>query len=135
MKGGVQQVRAVLALLQLDEHTSALQIAQVMPLTPQTIRSFGDRYQEAGLERASYEKRRPGAADVFDPNQKTAHYRGGVQRSAGRPGSLDRAAGGRRSRQTETGATRRKTIAVPLPQAVAGKNVVVRWDNPAWSRG
>jgi putative transposase len=55
MKGGVQQVRVVLralALLQLAEHTSAPQIAQVVPLTPQAIRRLGHRYQQAGLDGA-----------------------------------------------------------------------------------
>ena len=46
MKGGVQQVRVVLralALLQLAEHTSAPQIARVIPLTPQAIRRLNQK--------------------------------------------------------------------------------------------
>jgi putative transposase len=73
MKGGVQQVRVVLralALLQLAEHTSAPQIAHVVPLTPQAIRRLGHRYQQAGLDGALYEKQRPGATEVLDTNQK-----------------------------------------------------------------
>jgi putative transposase len=73
VKGGVQQVRVVLralALLQLAEHASAPQIAKVIPLTPQAIRRLGHRYQDAGLEKALYEKPRPGAAEVLDPHQK-----------------------------------------------------------------
>ena len=73
VKGGIQQVRVVLrtlALLQLAEHASAPQIAKVIPLTPQAIRRLGHRYQDAGLEGALYEKRRPGAAEVLDTNQK-----------------------------------------------------------------
>jgi putative transposase len=72
-KGGVQQVRVVLralALLQLGEHTSAPQIARVIPLTAQAIRRLGHRYQQAGLDGALYEKPRPGAAEVLDTNQK-----------------------------------------------------------------
>src|SRR5580704_13350492 len=72
-KGGVQQVRVVLralALLQLAEHTSAPQIARVIPLTPEAIRRLGHRYQQAGLDGALYEKQRPGAAEVLDTNQK-----------------------------------------------------------------
>ena len=46
MKGGVQQVRVVLralALMQLAEHTSAPQMARVIPLTAQAIRRLGHR--------------------------------------------------------------------------------------------
>ena len=42
----------------------------VIPLTVQAIRKLGHRYQEGGLERALYEKQRPGAAEVLDDNQK-----------------------------------------------------------------
>ena len=70
---GVQQVRVVLralALLQLARGISAPRIAGFIPLTPQAIRKVGHRYQEGGLERALYEKPRPGAAEVLDDNQK-----------------------------------------------------------------
>ena len=73
LKGGIQQVRVVLralALLQLAESASAPQIGKVVPLTPQAIRRLGHRYQQAGLDGALYEKQRPGAAEVLDPNQK-----------------------------------------------------------------
>jgi putative transposase len=73
VSGGVQQVRVVLralALLQLAKGVSAPRIAGMVPLTPQTIRKIGHRYQEGGLERALYEKQRPGAAEVLDDNQK-----------------------------------------------------------------
>jgi len=73
LKGGVQQVRVVLralALLQLAGETSAPQIAQVIPLTPQAIRRLGHRYQQEGLDGALYEKQRPGAVEVLDASQK-----------------------------------------------------------------
>jgi transposase len=73
LKSGVQQVRVVLralALLQLGEDASAPQIAKGIPLTPQSIRRLGHRYQQAGLDGALYEKQRPGATEVLDPNQK-----------------------------------------------------------------
>jgi hypothetical protein len=41
-----------------------------MPLTPQAIRKVGHRYQQGGLERALYERPRPGAAEVLDDSQK-----------------------------------------------------------------
>jgi putative transposase len=73
VSGGVQQVRVVLralALLQLTKGVSAPRIAATIPLTPQAIRKVGHRYQEGGLERALYERQRPGAAEVLDDNQK-----------------------------------------------------------------
>jgi transposase len=71
--GGIQQVRVVLralALLQLAEGVSAPRIAGMLPLTAQAIRKIGHRYQEAGLERALYEKERPGAVALLEDSQK-----------------------------------------------------------------
>ena len=73
LSGGVQQVRVVLravALLQLAKGISAPRIAEALPLTPQAIRKIGHRYAEAGLDRALYEKQRPGAAELLDDQQK-----------------------------------------------------------------
>jgi putative transposase len=73
LSGGVQQVRVVLralALLQLAKGVSAPRISTTIPLTPQAIRKVGHRYQEGGLERALYERPRPGAAEVLDDSQK-----------------------------------------------------------------
>ena len=73
LSGGVQQVRVVLralALLQLAEGVSAPRIAGMMPLTAQAIRKIGHRYQQAGLERALYEKERPGAVALLEDSQK-----------------------------------------------------------------
>ncbi|MCC7496945.1 MAG: helix-turn-helix domain-containing protein [Bryobacterales bacterium] len=72
LSGGIQQVRLVLrvlSLLQLAKGVSAPQVAQVVPLTPQAIRKIAHRYQEGGLERALYEKERPGAAALLENNQ------------------------------------------------------------------
>ena len=71
--GGVLQVRVVLralALLQLANGASAPQIANVVPLSAQAIRNIGRRYQQGGLQRALYERQRPGAAEVLDAGQK-----------------------------------------------------------------
>jgi transposase len=57
-------------LLQLANGASAPQIAKVIPLTAEAIRGIGRRYQQGGLERALYEKQRPGAAEVLDDSQK-----------------------------------------------------------------
>ena len=73
LSGGVQQVRVVLravALLQLAKRVSAPQIAGMVPLTPQAIRKIGHRYREGGLERALYEKQRPGAEALLEDSEK-----------------------------------------------------------------
>ena len=73
LTGGVQQVRVVLralALLQLAKGVAAPRIAGVVPLTAQAVRNVGRRYQQGGLDRALYEKQRPGAAEVLDDSQK-----------------------------------------------------------------
>jgi transposase len=73
LSSGVQQVRVVLralALLQLAEGVSAPRIAGMVPLTAQAIRKIGHRYREGGLERALYEKERPGAVALLEASQK-----------------------------------------------------------------
>jgi putative transposase len=73
LSGGVEQVRVVLravALSQLAEGVSAPRICSVIPLTPQAVRKIAHRYEQGGLERALYEKERPGAAEVLDDSQK-----------------------------------------------------------------
>jgi hypothetical protein len=73
LTGGVQQVRVVLravALLQLARGVSAPIISGFVPLTPQAIRKVGHRYRHAGLERALYDKERPGAAAVLEDSQR-----------------------------------------------------------------
>jgi putative transposase len=73
LSGGIQQVRVVLralVLLQLAKGMSAPRIARNIALTPQAIRKVGHRYREGGLDRALYEKPRPGAAELLDDAQK-----------------------------------------------------------------
>ena len=73
VSSGVQQVRVVLralALLELAKGVSAPQISSFVPPTPQAIRKLGHGYLSGGLERARYEKQRPGAAEVLDESQK-----------------------------------------------------------------
>lgn len=72
LRGGVQQVRVILralALLQLGEGMSAPQISSFLPMTAQAIRKVGHRYKEGGLERALYDKQRPGAAALLEDAQ------------------------------------------------------------------
>src|ERR1700758_1580084 len=73
LSGGVQQVRVVLravTLLQLAKGVSAPKIAGMVPMTAQAIRKIGHRYREGGLERALYEKQRPGAGTLLENSQK-----------------------------------------------------------------
>ncbi len=71
--GGVQQVRVVLhslALLQLSAGAAAPAVARVLHLNPKTVRDIGKRYLEGGLERALYDRARPGAKPVFSPSER-----------------------------------------------------------------
>jgi putative transposase len=73
VSGGVQQVSVVLralALLRLAKGAAATRIAGVIPLTAQAIRYIARHYQQGALDRALYEKQRPGAAEVLDDSQK-----------------------------------------------------------------
>jgi transposase len=73
LAGGVQPVRVVLravVLLQMAKGVSAPRIATVVPLTAQAIRKVGHRYRQGGLERALYEKERPGAAALLEDSQR-----------------------------------------------------------------
>ena len=73
LSGGIQQVRVVLralALLRLAQGMTAPQIARFLELTPQAIRKIAHRYREGGIDRALYEKQRPGASELLDDLQK-----------------------------------------------------------------
>ena len=71
--GGIEQVRVAMravALLRLGEGMGAPQIAEVLPLTRQAVRNLARRYQQGGLERALYDKQRPGAASLLSSQQR-----------------------------------------------------------------
>ena len=73
LAGGVQPVRVVVravVLLQMAKGVSAPRIATVVPLTAQAIRKVGHRYRQGGLERALYEKERPGAAALLEASER-----------------------------------------------------------------
>jgi len=73
LRGGVQQVRVVLralALRQLAAGLAAPQVAQSVPLTAKAVRELAHRYSRGGLERALYDKQRPGASQILDASQK-----------------------------------------------------------------
>ncbi len=73
LRAGVQQVRVVLralALQQLARGITAPQVAQSLPLTPKAIRQIAHRYNRGGLERALFDKQRPGPNQILDDAQK-----------------------------------------------------------------
>ncbi len=73
LAGGVEQVRVVLravALQRLGEGMSAPRIAAVLTLTRQSVRNLARGYQQGGLERALYDKQRPGAASLLSTKQR-----------------------------------------------------------------
>ena len=73
LSGGVQQVRVVLralALLQLNEGLSAPKVSRSVQLTAQAIRTIAKRYRQGGLERALYERPRPGHAELLGASDK-----------------------------------------------------------------
>ena len=73
LRGGVQQVRVVLralALRQLAAGITAPQVAQSVPLTAKAIRELAHRYNRGGLDRALYDRQRPGASQILDASQK-----------------------------------------------------------------
>jgi putative transposase len=74
LSSGVQPVRVVLralALLHLAEGATAPQAARFLKkLTPKAIRSIAHRYAQGGVERALYEKQRPGATPRLSAAEK-----------------------------------------------------------------
>jgi putative transposase len=73
---GIQPVRVVLralALLHLAEGTTAPATAAALKkLTSKAVRAIAHRYLQGGLERALYEKQRPGAAPLLETAERQA---------------------------------------------------------------
>jgi transposase len=59
-----------LILIQMAQGVSATQIARFVPLSAQAIRKIGHRFEQGGLDRALYDKERPGAVALLDDGQK-----------------------------------------------------------------
>jgi len=59
-----------LALLQLDAGQAAAAVAANLQLTAKAVREMGRRYEDGGLDRALYDRQRPGAAPVLEASQK-----------------------------------------------------------------
>ncbi len=73
LQSGLQAVRTVLralALRQLAEGQPVRQVAKNVALTPKTVWLTSQRYRQGGLERALYERPRPGKAAVLDAQHR-----------------------------------------------------------------
>ena len=73
LQSGLQPVRTVLralALCQLAEGQTVRQVAKNVALTPKTVWLTSQRFQQGGLERALYERPRPGKVAVLDGQQR-----------------------------------------------------------------
>jgi transposase len=73
LSGGIQPVRVVLrglAVCQLHAGKSIADVAANVRLTPKAVREIGRRYEESGLERALYDKQRPGAQNLLNEGQR-----------------------------------------------------------------
>ena len=70
LASGVQQVRVVLrglALRQMADGVTPAAAAKMVRLTPKAVRAIARRYRQGGLERALYDKARPGKKPLLDP--------------------------------------------------------------------
>src|SRR3981081_369753 len=73
LRSGVQQVRVVLRALvrvELCGGHAAPAVARNLELPPKAVRDIGWRYREGGLERALYERQRPGAAPLLSTAER-----------------------------------------------------------------
>src|ERR1700693_4495136 len=73
LKSGLQPVRTVLralALRQVADGQTIRKVAASVGLTPKTVWLTSQRFRQGGLERALYERVRPGAAALLDAPQR-----------------------------------------------------------------
>jgi transposase len=73
LRRGLQQVRVtmrIMAILQLDRGLSPRQVAKVVPLSAEGIRRIGARYRAGGIDRALFDRPRPGAAEILSASEK-----------------------------------------------------------------
>lgn len=73
LRRGLQPVRTTLralALLQLDAGQTASEVGTNLQLTDKAVREIGRRYEDGGIERALYDKQRPGAAPLLETSQQ-----------------------------------------------------------------
>ena len=73
LSGGIQPVRVLLrglALCQLHDGKAVAEVAASVRLTPKAVREIGRRYENAGLDRALYDRPRPGAQALLEDRQR-----------------------------------------------------------------
>jgi transposase len=73
LRSGVAQVRVVLRALSLRQLAcgcTAPRVAQVLPITAKAVRQIAHRYDTGGLDRALYDRQRPGAKPRLDESQR-----------------------------------------------------------------
>ena len=73
LQSGLQPVRTVLRALtlrQLAEGQTVREVAKNVALTPKTVWLTSQRFRQGGLERALYERPRPGKAALLDAQQQ-----------------------------------------------------------------
>jgi transposase len=73
LRSGVQQVRVVsraLALRHLAQGATAPRVAEGLALSAKAVREIAHRYNSGGLDRALYDRQRPGAKPLLDDSQK-----------------------------------------------------------------
>jgi transposase len=73
LSGGIQPVRTVLralALGHLHDGKPVSEVAAIVRLTSKAVREIGRRHVVSGLERALYNKPRPGATPVLEKRQR-----------------------------------------------------------------
>ena len=73
LRGGLQPVRTVLRALvlrQLADGQTIRKVARNVGLTPKTVWLTSQRYQQGGLDRALYERARPGKEARLDAQQR-----------------------------------------------------------------
>lgn len=72
VRSGVQPVRVIrraLVLSQLDRGESASRVGCALHLSAKAVREIGWRYKEQGLDRALYDRPRPGAKPLLDSSE------------------------------------------------------------------
>lgn len=73
LASGVQQVRVILralAVRQMADGASAAEAARMVRLTPKAVRAVARRYREGDLQRALYDKARPGKKPLLDASSQ-----------------------------------------------------------------
>jgi putative transposase len=73
LRGGIEQVRVIfraLALRQLAQGVTAPRVAEGLPITAKAVRQIAYRYKKGGLDRALFDRQRPGAKALLDDSEK-----------------------------------------------------------------